>query len=327
MNKKNFIRFCIYLVPIFISCICIGYSQDITKYSQNLSSLEVSVNFYNKEIYYIGNPIVIEFQIVNNGNDPFLFITSYNKLFTFDFEISSFSNQKVEHSKNYVIKRRQFQPILNDEISLKQNEVYGVRINISEWFEFIEAGDYIIKGVFYPNLITDTDKKIYSEKELYVYINPPYTEALREKVRIEEIRKLKAESLPPYEVVEFILNAFMEKDYEKYLLYIKMDKFIMQFDSAEKKYLEARDIDKPDIIEIFKQYLMGRNTLESIPFAETIPTNYDIDRTVIEKREAQVTVTEYFEYGQVTEIKRYTYHLHLYGDKWLVENYDVVNIQ
>jgi len=47
---------------------------------------------------------------------------------------------------------------------------------------------------------------------------------------------------------------------------------------------------------------------------------------LIKKRDARVIVIEFFEYGLVTEAKKYTYHLHLYGDKWLVENYDVVNI-
>ena len=326
MSKMYFKRFSFYLFIILIFCICIGYSQDNTKYSDNLSSIDVSIQFYNKQIYYIGDPIIIEFQIVNNGSEPFLFITSYNKIFTFDFDISTLSNRKVEHSKDYTIQRRKIQPILNDEITLKQNEVYGVRIDISEWFDFKKHGEYIVKGIFYPNLITDPEKKLFSEKELYLNLNPPYTEVLREKVRVEEIKKLKAESLPPYEVIDFILQALIDKDFEKYFLYIKMEKFIMQFENAKKKYLDARDTDKPEVLDIFKQYLKGENTLESIPFSDTIPTNYEIEETVITKRDARVIVIEFFEYGLVTEKKKYTYHLHLYGDKWLVENYDVVNI-
>ncbi|MBA7683311.1 hypothetical protein ES703_91675 [subsurface metagenome] len=326
MNKMYFKRFSFYLFIILIFCICIGYSQDNTKYSDNLSFIDISIRFYNKQIYYKGDPIIIEFQIVNNGSAPFLFITSYNKIFTFDFDISTLSNRKVEHSKDYTIQRRKVQPILNDEITLKQNEVYGVRINISEWFDFKEHGEYIVKGIFYPNLITDTGKKLLSEKELYLNLNPPYTEVLREKIRVEEIKKLKAESLPPYKVIDFILQALIDKDFEKYFLYIKMEKFIMQFENAKKKYLDARDTDKPEVLDIFKQYLKGENTLESIPFSDTIPTNYEIEETLIKKRDARVIVIEFFEYGLVTEAKKYTYHLHLYGDKWLVENYDVVNI-
>jgi len=329
MNTKKLIKIivCHFLITIF--CICIGYSQDYKKYSEELAfnNVEVTIRFYNKQIYYLESPIIIEYQIVNNGSEPFLFITSFNKIFTFDFDIFTLSNRKVEHSRDYIVKRRQFEPVLNDEITLKHNEVYGVRIDISEWFDFQEQGEYLIKGIFYPNLITDPEYKLISENELYLDLNPPYTEMYREKVRVAEIKKLKAESLPPYEVVEFILNALMEKDYEKYMLYIKLDKFVMQFENSRKKYLDAKDIDKPAVIEEFKQYLEGKNTLENIPFSDTMPTNFEIEETLIRKREAQVVVTEYFQYGRVTETKRYTYHLHLYGDKWLIENYDVVNIK
>jgi len=327
MKKRTLKQFCICFFFILIFCICIGYSQDITKYSQDTSNIEVTIAFYNRQIYYLNSPITVEFKIINHGSDPFLFITSFNKVFTFDFEITTLGNRKIEHSRNYILQRRQFEPILNDEITLKQNEVYGVRIDISEWFDFQEQGEYVINGLFYPNLITDPEYTLISETELYLNLNPPYTEQYKEKVRIEEIRKLKAESIPPYEVVEYTINSLMDKDFEKYLLYIKIDRFIMQFENARKKYLNSKDKDKPAVIEEFRQYLMGKNKLENIPFSDTIPTNFEIEETLIRKRDARVVVTEFFEYGQVKETKRYTYLLHQYGDQWFIENYEVVNIQ
>jgi len=317
----------IYLILIFVLCIFIGYSQDLTKYSDQFSSIDVSIKYFNKQIYHVGDPIVVEFNVVNTSRDPFLFISSFRKIFTFDFEVYTRTNRTVEHSKEYIIQRRQFQPVMNDEITLKHHEVYGARIDISTWFDLTEPGEYIIRGEFYPNLITDNEYMFFSKNELYLNLKPPYTEEIREKERIEEMETLKRKSLPPYEVVDFILRSLMEKDFEKYFLYIKMEKFIMQFSNAKKQYLEAKDIDKPIVIETFKEYLKGKNTLENVPFDETIPTDFEIERTVIEKNNAEVTVLEYFEYGRVTETKRYTYYLHLYGDKWLVENYDVVNIE
>ena len=326
MNKTLFRKTKAYFFLFFIFCISIGYSQYNTNYSEKYSSIDVSIKYFNKQIYYIGDPIIVEFQIVNNGSDPFLFITSYNKIFTFDFEISSFTNRMMEHSDSYAINRRKFEPVFNDEITLKTNEVYGVRIDISEWFNFNEPGEFVIKGVFYPKLITDSGKKILTEKELYLYLNPAFTEMAKEKAREKEIKRLKAESLPPYEVIDFMLKSIMVRDYEKYFLYINFEKFIQQFKNARKKYFDAKDIDKPEIIEEFKLYLMDKNTLEAVPYSDTIPIDFEIEKTVIEKRSAQVTVIETFKYLRLVEKKKYTYHLHLYGDKWLLEKYDVVNI-
>jgi hypothetical protein len=290
------------------------------------SSIEVSIRFYNKQIYYISNPIIVEFQIVNNGIDPFLFITSFNKIFTFDFDISSMTKRKVMHSNGYEIERRRFEPIFNDKIILKPNEVYGVRIDIGDWFDFKEPGEYVIKGVFYPNLITESENVIITEKELYLNLNPPYTEDVKEQEREKEILRLKTENFPPYEVVKQMLDALMAGDFEKYFLHIEFDKFILQFDNAERKYLGAKDIDKKTVIKDFKNYIKGENQLESMPYSDTIPVDYDIVKTVIEKSDAQVTVIETFKYINLVEEKQYTYYLHLYGDKWRLVEYDVVNI-
>jgi hypothetical protein len=263
---------------------------------------------------------------VNNGIDPFLFITSFNKIFTFDFDISSMTKRKVMHSNGYEIERRRFEPIFNDKIILKPNEVYGVRIDIGDWFDFKEPGEYVIKGVFYPNLITESENVIITEKELYLNLNPPYTEDVKEQEREKEILRLKTENFPPYEVVKQMLDALMAGDFEKYFLHIEFDKFILQFDNAERKYLGAKDIDKKTVIKDFKNYIKGENQLESMPYSDTIPVDYDIVKTVIEKSDAQVTVIETFKYINLVEEKQYTYYLHLYGDKWRLVEYDVVNI-
>jgi len=320
---------------LFILCLNIGFSQDNPNDSDNHlpgwkngSNIDVSIKYYNKQLYFVESPIIVEFQIVNNGISPYLFITSYNKMFTFDFEIVTPSNRNIHHSKEYTIRTTQFEPVFNDEITLKYNEVYGVRIDISRWFHLSEPGEYIIRGVFYPNLNTgsDEDMRIYSKNELYLSLNPPYKEEVQKRIEIEKIKKLKAESLPPYEVVRFMLEALQKEDYEKYFLYIKFDKYIMLFSNARQRYIDAKDINKPAVIEELKQYLMGKNKLEDIPYSETIPADFDINKTVIEKHNAVVTVTETFKYLNLIENKRYTYHLHLYGDKWLLESYSVVNI-
>jgi hypothetical protein len=317
------------LMSLSVFFINIGFSQENT----NLSSLHsdntsVFIRFHDKKIYHLEKPVIVEFQIVNHSSEPYLFITSFNKMFTFDFELRSMTNRIVEHSRQYMIDSTQFEPVLNDKIVLKKDEVYGVRIDISSWFDIQEPGEYILKGVFYPNLKTgsEDDIKVYSDNELYLFLNPPYSEELRLAKREEEIRKLKAEALPPYEVVEVMLKSLQERDFEKYFLYIKIDEFMKQFKNAYEMYQNTPDGRKPAVEEIFRQYLRGENTLERLSFAEHIPHDFEIERTVIEKNDATVTVKEIFRYINVIEEKRYTYNLHLYDGKWQVYSYTIVNI-
>ncbi|MBN2322707.1 MAG: hypothetical protein JXQ30_03155 [Spirochaetes bacterium] len=321
----------IYLITLLLSvlfsiCFSIGFSQEYKTTETEYSGTKAFIKFHNKDIYYLNRPVWVEFQIVNEDIHPHLFLAAYKKLFTFDFEVYSRTNRPVEHSTEWVIDRHRFEAVLSDEITLKENEVYGVRIDISRWFDFPAPGEYIVRGVFYPGLITNPERKYHSENELLLTLHPPYTEEVMQKERMEEIKKLKAQSLPPYEVVDVLLKSLMDGDFEKYFLYLRFDRFIRQFENAYRKYRDAHDTDKPPVVEEFKSYLKGDNKLEAIPYSDAVPVSYEIEETYIKGRDSTVTVRETFRYLALVEEKRYTYHLHLYGDKWLVEKYDVVNI-
>ena len=140
-----------------------------------------------------------------------------------------------------------------------------------------------------------------------------------------DLARLQAEDLPPYQVVETVLQALQEKDFETFFLYVRFDRFIQQFDNAWKRYQAARDVDKPAVIQGFKEYLRGMNQLEPKPFSEFIPADFQVQRTVIDnqERDAEVTVLETFRYLSLVEQKRYTYHLHRYGNLWMLVSYTV----
>jgi hypothetical protein len=312
----------------------IGFSQENTKvedgrfsYSEG-AGLEVTIEFHERTIYYVNSDIIVQLQVANRSAEPFLFNTSFDKYFTFDFEIKEYSGDAVSHSRSYEVARSQFEPVKIDEITLKKNEVYGVRINLSDWFDLSKPGEYIVKGIFYPFLKTDSvsDPSIQSANELYLDLNPPYTERVREEHRVEEIRRLKAESLPPYEVVRVMLEALQRNDFEVYFLYIDFDQFIRQFANAEELYMEVSDREKRGVIEaIFKPYLRGENDLEKMPFIEHIPRTFEIVRTEIVGNESTVEVVEDFQYGNLQRRKYYKYYLHQFDDKWLLQKYEIVN--
>ena len=146
MKKRAYNRFASLagLALCAIVSINIGFSLENTNGEKALSSssaepgIELTIEFHERRIYYIDSNIIVQFQVVNRSTEPFLFNTSFDKYFTFDFEIKNFSGRAVAHSRAYEVARTQFQPVKIDEITLKQNEVYGVRINLTEWFDLRE---------------------------------------------------------------------------------------------------------------------------------------------------------------------------------------------
>jgi hypothetical protein len=312
----------------------IGFSQEYTTSGERQwltgEALDLTIAYYNRQIYHVNSPIVVEFSIANQGFASFLFQDSDNKVFTFDFEVLTRTNREVPHSRAYAVQIQQFEPVHYGEIALKHHEVYGARIDLNEWFDFTGAGEYVIRGVFYPNLKTgsDDDVRMYSDNVLYLDLKPPYTEEIREQEKRERIARLEAEDLAPYEVIELMLESLQEKNFDLFFVYIKFDEFIRQFQNARQLYLQASDAEKPRVIEQFKEYLQGENDLEEIPFSETIPADFTIERTVIDNEagDAEVIVIETFKYRNLVERKRYKYFLHRYGGKWLLENYTVTNL-
>ncbi len=327
MHIKVMIKSLLVTVALAFILFNIGYSTDNTEsYQFAPPPLEVTIQFVNKDIYFMGNPIKVKIQIINRGIKRQIFNVSDEKIFSFDFEVLSRENQPVEHSKYYYIKRNMWETVFVDEVSLEPNEIFGVIIDINEWFDFKKPGEYYIRGVFYPNLITDKSVVVYSSNELLLDLKPPYPAKTRKKVKEEIVKRLKAQPLPPYKVVDLLIRSLMKGDFDTFFLYINFDKFIMQFENARRLYLAAKDIDKPKIIEKFKKYLKGENKLESLPFSESRPIDYKIKKTVIEENNATVEVIETFKYGSLREKKLYRYYLHRYGNIWQLERYEVVNL-
>ena len=339
-------------IPIFIALLCafnIGFSQENTNRSymqrgddetarlalldENYcdGDISVSIRFYNRSIYHVDDEIIVEFQIFNRGLEPCTFYTSFNPLFTFDFEIRTTTNRQVSHSKYYTINTTQFEPFMIDKIVLKPNEVYGIRLNISEWFDLTQHGRYEIRGVFYPNLKTGP-KKEYSNV-LPLDLRPSYSDEIRVAEKERERRELQAAILAPYEVIEHMLIALQNDDLDTYFLFVRFEEFILQFENAGNKYKLADFKDKPYIIEnVFKPYLRGivpagEEPLEGLPFSEHVPNIFELVDTNIQWRDktATVKVLETFKYGTLQEKKEYTYHLRLYDERWKLTGYDITN--
>jgi len=325
-NKLKIFSFITFLFVSFLSLINIGYSQDKSNsYSYTPPPIEFNIQFVNKRIYFLGEPIEVKIQIINKGIKRYLFNMSDEKVFSFDFEVLTKENQPVEHSKEYYLKRNMWEAVFVNEVSLEPNEIFGVIIDLNKWFNFEKSGEFYIRGIFFPNLVTDNSTKIYSENELLLQLKPAYSQKTRGFVKTETIKRLKAQPLPPYQVVNLLIKSLMKNDFNTFFLYINFDKFIMQFSNSKREYLSAKDVDKPKIIEKFKDYLMGKNKLETLPFSESRPISYKIKKTLIEGNNSQVEVIETFKYGYLEEKKLYRYYLHKYGNIWMLERYEVIN--
>ena len=123
-------------------------------------SLSASIKFADEEIYFIGRPIIIKFEVYNYSSSNYFIEIADDVSFNFDFKIFSDKGETIDYSKDYIIAKKNREKIFTKSILLAPGQSFAVEINISQWFDFKESGEFFIQGIFYPSV----DKNLSIEK-------------------------------------------------------------------------------------------------------------------------------------------------------------------
>jgi len=279
------------------------------------------------DMFRISEPMNVIFTIENNGNSKeefYLYDDTFKTLF---FELKTDKNDTVDFAYEFLLKHS-FSPdsSLTDNnkklITLLPGQMFSVKIDLSKIFDISRSGTYFLKGIFSKDGLADKMEGSYT----YPYkitIKPPLPIEKEVTSISEELQRKQKEmfGLPPYEVVNRMLNAKMKKDQEEFGIYFDLEKLIIIFPSFYKKYTEApTPSEKTKVIQNFEEYL---TTYWGDPII-----SYTIEKTEIEGQEAKVTANVKFKLRETSYTLKYTYSLYqTYDNRWLIYSYDVVNLK
>jgi hypothetical protein len=285
-----------------------------------------SIRFHEKRIYYLGdaqNPVLLEAALANDSAETFRFKIAENRFFNLDFEVSTPSNQLLDHAQKFIRSKNSNQPVFLREVSLEPGERYSITVSLNEFVEFRLAGLYTVQGLFYPELSTSSAAPLRSNP-LSLSLRPAVLFP-EEKARIEaETGALLArEPLPPDEVVGYTLRARQKSQWEKFFLYLDLESLYQARASRRESYRRLSEENRRAALEGFRRQLMEQAVDNDIVL---IPSEFEVQETRYTPFEATVQVLEKFRERDFSELKRFTYSLTRRDRIWLITGYETVNL-
>ncbi len=287
--------------------------------------IDVSIRFYNKKLYYPDDSITIKIEITNNSAKVFRFELADNRIFNIDFNVRTLSNRILPLSDDLINERHSVQHVFFREITIGPSEQFSFFENLNDYIDIKTPGKYIIQAHFYPNLIkTGIETEKIASNSLNLSIRPEERELELQTIEdTAKIERLQKQSLPPDEVVAWIISARQQSNWDKFFLYLNLESLLRKNASRERQYLRLSQEEQRRLLAEYRENLKNQNVDGDIV---VIPEDFEIIKTEYTPDEATVLVEEKFQYPGYKEVKRYTYYLRKRDNIWFIYDYDVVNL-
>ena len=313
---KIYIRFLLFTLLL----LCTGWLQ-----AEEITGVDVFIQFYNKKIYYVGqNDIFIKITLTNNSRQTFRYNIARNKFFNLDFDVFTPTNIQLKHSDKFIIERKSHQPAFFRELSLEPGEEYGFIVELSDFVALESPGMLVIQALFYPELYMGNNPLFIKSNKLTVNVRPTVMlQDLQVLIETETGKVLERMPLPPDEVVHYMITARQRSQWEKFFLYLDLEKLYTNDSARSVEYRLSTETERLLLLEKFKQALREDRIEQEIL---VIPDYFQIEHTEYNATRAKVVVIQKFNYRDYTARKRYTYQLDKTDKFWLITGYIVENL-
>lgn len=265
--------------------------------------------------------IEIKIQIMNKSSQTYQFKDSSSPFFNLDFEVMTPTNLKLDHAEKFIIERNSNQPVFYKDMSLEPGEEYGFKVLLTDYAEFSEAGMYVVQGLFYPQLASmNMNERLVSNK-LILHIRPPLMlKEMEQVIEPDTGNPLQRSELSPDRVVEYTINARQRSQWEKFFLYLDLEKLLLKNPVRSSQFRQKSLAEREAMIKQFRLELMEEKIEKEIL---QIPQQFRILQTQYTPRQGTVVAELRFEYDDYTAIKPYTYYLEYQDKYWIIVDYDV----
>ncbi|MFW5806470.1 MAG: hypothetical protein ACOCWU_02265 [Spirochaetota bacterium] len=299
---------------------------------------DLSIRYFDKSIYTTGDDIFIRMTVRNESADTYRFRLADNRMFNVEFDVRTLSNTRVSASDQFNRELASNQRVFYREVGLAPGEEYAFTENLTDYVDLSEAGMYVVRARFFPELRSGTEASnedppdALSSGRLMLSVRPPSDEERadaeradisREELRREAVDELSRESMPPDEVVEYTIKARQQGQWNRFLLYLDTESLLRSSPERERRFQRLSEAERMEEIEAFEEELTQETVEDTI---NVVPDEYEIVETSYTEDEGSVVALLRFRYDDFTEIKEYTYFLRRDGDYWQIYDYNVTNV-
>ncbi len=300
--------------------------------------VDVAIRYFDKRVYYAGNdggPLLVQVTVANRGASTYRFKLADERAFSVDFEVRTMSNRLVESNEILTRKRTQDQPVFFREIAVEPGESLSFTEDLRDYARLDSAGSYVIQARIFPELFrnqgapsapTTLPPPPLLSNRLALSLRPaPLADDGVSPAALDEQTGaiLARESMPPDQVVEYVLQARQKGQWEKFFLYLDLEAMLTRNSARKRSWLAESEEGRRRMLDRYRADL--RSSVVDGDIA-TIPIEFIVERTNYGAEEGTVSVIEKFRYGNYVERKRYTYNLKRRDNVWTIFDYAVVNL-
>jgi len=286
--------------------------------------IELSIRYFDKEVYQPESDVFIKLMITNNTADVYRFRLADNRIFNLNFDARTLTNQQLESSEKFTTERTSNQQVFFREVSLAPGEEYAFVENLADYVKIPGAGMYVVSARFYPELVTHNSGMTLSSNRLTLSVEPSASGLQQMQARIDQEtgQILKREDMPPDEVVAYTIHARQHGEWNKFFLYLDVESILRSNPERERRFLRLSEEEQRAEVVRFRDELMGQTVDEEI---NVIPERFQMIQTTYTPGQGRVVVDEYFDNGNFTLVKRYTYMVRRRDGVWEIYDYTVTN--
>lgn len=289
-----------------------------------ITNPEVTIRFYNKKIYSLDSTIQLLVELENTTENPIAFFLADNKVYNIKLKVSNLKGQLCEPSDYYLKAMALKEPYQYKEVVLQPRESYSFRLALKDYVILEEAIPYELQLYFYGGLAQNPGEAATSNV-LYMNINTKEEVQQRTVASEQPLVKtaLKKEKMTPDQVVSYINDAMMKKNWDEFFLYLDLESLFLKNSERKRIYLSQSEETRTAILNEYKVKMTEGDVEKEFIL---IPSRYEIILTTYNNTNAEVTMIKYFNRVSFTEKKEYKYRLEKQDNFWMINDYAVRNL-
>ncbi|MDR0442377.1 MAG: hypothetical protein LBH44_03105 [Treponema sp.] len=288
--------------------------------------VDFNIRFLDRRIYYVEtDPVYVQITITNNSPDTYRFKLADERAFSVDFDIRTMTNRPLSEADTLIRKRTQNQQVFFREIAMESGESFSFTEDLRDFINLKQPGSYRVRARVYPELFRHdrSAAAIIESNTLSLNLRPaliPGPDGIPLEMDIATGAVLVRQKLPPDEVVEYMLRARQESQWERFFLYLDIEAMLSREAVQKRRWQAENEEGRKNMVRDYRLRL--QNSVDDGDIS-VIPTKFEIVETVYNNNEGTVIVVARFRGSDYTEIRRYTYSLERRDNIWAIVNYSV----
>ncbi len=289
--------------------------------------LTVSARLYDEQVYFPDSPVSVLITLRNESPEPVSFRLADDRRHNLAFDVRDSNNRQLENTPEFIIANQSNQQIFYRTVMLQPGEQLSFVEQLTDYIMVEESGMYNVRIHFFPQLNSSSQSRSHPSNRFSLTVRPGNSPETRREMRFQAAAEdqLRRQALSPDEVVQYMLEARQESNWERFFLYLNLEKLYRQVPSRDARFIRLSQEEQLQELRDFREQLRDQDGGPDSSLV-AIPDGYTIIETRYSPTDGNVTARLFFDRERYRERRQYTYELERRDGFWEIIGYQVSNL-